>query len=146
MCHFLWQAQHLVEFMCHFSWQAQYLVKFKCHFSWQAQYLVKFKCHFSWQAQYSVKFGMIAGARNVVIFNRICFWRARKVTSAARRVQFCVFMVGSCSERSRIGRALEMTLQPFSANLSQILEGHFSWQAQYLVRLEGDTSCSAHCK
>ena len=30
-----------------------------------------------------------------------------------------------------------MTLQPFSANLSQILEGHFSWQAQYLVRLEG---------
>ena len=44
--------------------------------------------------------------------------------------------LGSCSERSRIGRALEMTLQPFSANLSQILEGHFSWQAQYLVRLE----------
>ena len=23
---------------------------------------------------------------------------------------------------------------------------HFSWQAQYLVRLEGDASCSAHCK
>ena len=79
------------------------------------------------------------------------------MTSAARRVQFCVFMVGSCSdhsrnglgscsERSRIGRALEMTLQPFSANLSQILEGHFSWQAQYLVRLE-DVACrSAHCK
>ena len=42
-------------------------------------------------------------------------------------------MVGTVSERSRIGRALEMTLQPFSANLSQILEGHFSWQAQYLV-------------
>ena len=47
-------------------------------------------------------------------------------------------MVGSFSERSRIGRALEMTLQPFSANFSQILEDHFSWQAQYLVRLEGD--------
>ena len=69
-----------------------------------------------------------------------------------------------------------MTLQPFSANLSnghfswqaQYLarvtyvaprivnsvscvkriqhEIHFSWQAQYLVRLEDDTSCSAHCK
>ena len=115
-------------------------------FSWQAQYLVKLKCHFSWQALYSVKFGMIAGARNVVIFNRICFGRARKVTSAARRVQVCVFMVGSFSERSRIGRAWEMTLQPFSANLSQILEGHFSWQAQYLVRLEGDICCSTHCK
>ena len=67
-----------------------------------AQYLVKFKCHFSWQAQYSVKFGMIAGARNVVSFNRICFWRARKVTSAARRVQFCVFMVGSWSDHGGI--------------------------------------------
>ena len=55
-------------------------------------------------------------------------------------------MVGSFSERSRIGRALEMTPQPFSANLSQILEGHFSWQAQYLVRLEDVASRSAHCK
>ena len=25
-------------------------------------------------------------------------------------------------------------------------EVHFSWQAQYLVRLEGDACCSAHCK
>ena len=23
---------------------------------------------------------------------------------------------------------------------------HFSWQTQYLVRLDGDTCCSAHCK
>ena len=44
------------------------------HFAWQAQYLVKLKCHFSWQAQYSVKFRMIAGARNVVIFNTKRSW------------------------------------------------------------------------
>ena len=25
-------------------------------------------------------------------------------------------------------------------------EIHFSWQAQYLVRLGNDTCCSAHCK
>ena len=50
-----------------------------------------------------VKFGMIAGAGNVIIFNRICSWRARKVPLAALRVQFCVFRVGSCSDRSRIG-------------------------------------------
>ena len=43
-------------------------INHEIHFSWQAQYLVKFKCHFSWQAQYSVKFGMIAGARNNVVF------------------------------------------------------------------------------
>ena len=107
---------------------------------------MKFMCHFLWQAQHLVKCGMIAGPGNVLIFNRICFWRARKVTSAARRVAVCVFMVGSFSDHGRIGRALEMTLQPFSANLSQILEGHFSWEAQYLVRLEGDICCSTHCK
>ena len=25
-------------------------------------------------------------------------------------------------------------------------EIHFAWQAQYLVKLEGDSGCSAHCK
>ena len=25
-------------------------------------------------------------------------------------------------------------------------EIHFAWQAQYLVKLEGDACCSAHCK
>ena len=103
MCHFSWQAQHLVKFMCHFSWQAQHLVEFMCHFSWQAQHLVKFMCHFSWQAQHVVKFGMIAGAGNVVIFNRICSWPVRKVALAARRVQFCVFRVGSWSDHGRNG-------------------------------------------
>ena len=49
-----------------------------------------------------VKFGMIAGAGNVVIFNRICSWRVRKVASVARRVAVCVFWVGSWSDRGRI--------------------------------------------
>ena len=84
------------------TWHAQHLVKFMCHFSLQAQHLVKFTCHFSWQAQHVVKFGMNAGAGNVVIFNRICSWRVRKVALAARRVQFCVFWVGSCSDHGRI--------------------------------------------
>ena len=46
------------------------------------------------------------------------------------------FMVGSCSDHARIGRALELTLQLFSANFSLILECNFAWQVQYLVRLE----------
>ena len=25
-------------------------------------------------------------------------------------------------------------------------ESHLTWQAQYLVRLEGDACCSEHCK
>ena len=111
----------LVKFMCHFSWQAQHLVEFMCYFSWQAQHLVKFMCHFSWQAQHVVKFGMIAGAGNVVIFNRICSWRVRKVALAARRVQFCVFWVGSyarimlgtVSDRSRIGNDVSAVFTKF---------------------------------
>ena len=104
-----------------------------------------------------VKFGMRAGAGNVVIFNRMCSWRVRKVASVARRVAVCVFWVGSVSDRSRIGlgsvsdhgrigRALEMTFHLFSANFCEMLGGHFAWQAQYLVRLEVDACCSAHCK
>ena len=87
----------------------------------------KFKCHFSWQAQYSVKFGMIAGARN-----HGC------EAGCGRTVSF--------SDHARIGRALEMTFHPFSANFFEILDGHFSWQAQYLVSLDNDTCYSAHCK
>ena len=52
----------------------------------------------------------------------------------------------SCSYHSRIGRALEMTFHPFSASFFEILDGHFSCQAQYLVSLDYDTCCSAHCK
>ena len=55
-------------------------------------------------------------------------------------------MVGSFSDHARIGRALEMTFQLFSANFFEILDAHFSWQAQYLVSLDYDTCCSAHCK
>ena len=55
-------------------------------------------------------------------------------------------MVGSSSDHSRIGTALEMTFQLFSRNSCKILESHFAWQAQYLVSLDKDTCCSAHCK
>ena len=55
-------------------------------------------------------------------------------------------MVGSFSDHARIRRALEMTFDLFSANFCLILGAHFAWQAQYLVRLEGDACCSAHCK
>ena len=130
----------------YFAWQAKYLVMLNCHFAWQAQYLVMLNCHFSWQAQYSVKFGMIAGARNVVFFNRKCSWRARKVTSVARRVAADGFLLGSFSDHSRIGPALEMTFQLFSRNFFEMLESHFAWQAQYSLMFQDDTGCSAHWK
>ena len=87
-----------------------------------------------------------SGARNVVIFNTKCVSEARKVTSANGRVRDDEFMVGSWSDHVRIGPALELTLQLFSANFSLILECTFAWRVQYLVRLEGDACYFAHCK
>ena len=55
-------------------------------------------------------------------------------------------MLGTVSDHARIGRALEMTFQLFSANFCPMFGGHFAWQAQYLVRSEGVDCCSAHCK
>ena len=55
-------------------------------------------------------------------------------------------MVGSCSDHARIVPALEMTFHLFLEIFSEILQCHFSWQGQYLVRLDSDTCCSAHWK
>ena len=124
------------------------------HSAWQAQYLVKLKCHFSWQAQHSVKFGMIAGARNVVFFQYKMLVVGMKSNLGCEAgcgvtVSFsdpARTLLGSCSDPARIGPALEMTFQLFSRNFCEILESHFAWQAQYLVSLDNDTCCSAHCK
>ena len=110
---------------------------------------------------------------------------ARKVTSVARRVVVCVFVVGSFSDHGRIilGSSLHwkcrfICFQRFCQKVcNAILRGRRSiwwgwivtpvatrivnevsyvmrtkyaslsgWQAQYLVRLDRDTCCSAHCK
>ena len=55
-------------------------------------------------------------------------------------------MLGSWSDHGRIGPALEMTFHLFLEIFFEILQYHFSWQAQYLVRLDSDTCCSAHWK
>ena len=185
MFHFLWQVQHLVTFMFHFLWQVQpfgevhvslFVAGAACgevhvslfvagaafgevHVSLFVAGAAFGEVHVSLfvAGAACVKFGMIGRSGNVVIFNRICSWRVRKVASVARRVAVCVFwvgswsdhgriMVGSWSDHSRIGRALEMTFHLFSANFCLILGGHFAWQAKYLVQLEGDACCSAHCK
>ena len=51
-------------------------------------------------------------------------------------------MLGSWSDRPRIGNDAHLFLEIFF----EILQCHFSWQAQYLVRLDRDTCCSAHWK
>ena len=52
-------------------------------------------------------------------------------------------IVGLCSDYGRIVFLLAEALQGVFA---QILSFKFSWQAQYLVRLQGDFTCSTHWK
>ena len=51
-------------------------------------------------------------------------------------------ILGSCLDRPRIGNDVSAVFEKFC----EILESHFAWQAQYLVSLDNDTCCSAHCK
>ena len=116
--------------------------KSRVHFSCQAQYLVKLECDFSWQAQHLVTFWEIAGARNVFfsIQNRVQ-GRTSKVSEAAGAR--CDFLIGLSSDYPRIVFILAEAIQRVSA---AILNSKISLQAQYLLRLEVDIACSAHCK
>ena len=80
---------------------------------------------------------------------KCCIFQYKPFVRSAKSNLGCVAgcgLTGTVSERSRIGRALEMTFQLFSANFCQMLDGHFAWQAQYLVSLEGDICFCAHWK
>ena len=48
-------------------------------------------------------------------------------------------ILGMVSDRSRIVNSVSCVTRVNH-------EIHFSWQAQYLVSLDNDTCCSAHCK
>ena len=69
------------------------------HFSWQAHHLVMLRSHFSWQVQHLVKFGMLAGVRNFAFFNT-------KYPQLRGGLRTDGFMLGSCSDHSRIIPAL----------------------------------------
>ena len=85
----------------------------------------------------------IAGTRNVVFFHTKCVSKMGRVRSPKRRVRDDDFMVGLSSESVRIVFLLAEAIHGVSA---EILNLQISWQAQYLVRLEADCACSAHCK
>ena len=66
-----------------------------------------------------------------------------RVRSRKRRVRDDDFIVGLSSDCARIAFLLAEALQDVSA---EILSFKISWQARYLVRLEGDFTCSTHWK
>ena len=112
------------------------------HFVWQAQYLVRLPGDFSWQAQHFVTFSEIATTRNVVFYNTKSSpsWDESGPRSGGCEMTILWSdIVGLSSNRLSIGGSI----QGVSA---EILRFKISWQAQYLVRLEGDFTCSTHWK
>ena len=153
-----------IDHESHFAWQAQYLVKFECHFSWQAQYSVKFgmiagarnvvffntKC--SWWA-----WKVTSVARRVadwrfharIILGSAAHWKWRFIRFQQISLRFWTVIFRG---RRSIWWVWTMThVAPRIVNSDSCVtrinhEIHFSWQAQYLVSLDNDTCCSAHCK
>ena len=104
---------------------------------------MKLKRYFSWQAIFGeVQLSLfVAGAVLGEIWHdsrsaKSCIFQYKLLVVGVKSNLGCEAGCGltvSCSDHGRIGRALEMTFHPFSAIFFEILDGHFSWQAQYLV-------------
>ena len=111
------------------------------------------ECYFSWQAQYLVSL-FVAGAVFGEIWNdsrsaKCCIFQYKMLVVGVKSNLGCEAGCGLTvlwSDPARIGPALELTFHLFWTNFLEILENHFAWQAQYLVSLDNDTCCSAHCK
>ena len=119
------------------------------HFVWQAQYLVKVECDFPWQAQHFVTFWEIARSAKCCIFQYKIVAKIARGRSPKRRVRDDNFILGYPRISSDIVGLSSNRLYIGGSN-SGILRCNpqlrNSWQAQYLVRLEGGFACCAHWK
>ena len=117
------------------------------HFAWQAQYLVRLAGDFSWQAQHIVTFWKIAGDAKCCILQYKIVSKMGRVRSPKRRVRdddyYRRIIVGY---RRIILESSFYWRKHFREFPTEILSFKISWQAQYLVRLEGDLTCSTHWK
>ena len=149
----------------HFAWQAQYLVKLEGDFTCSTHWRWRCICDadHSWHSfcVAGAVFGEVGGwlfvtgaaLRDILGDSRsakCCILQYKivskmgRVRSPKRRVRDDDFMLGLSSDyRQIIVFLLAEALQGVSA---EILSFKISWQAQYLVRLEGDFTCSTHWK
>ena len=116
------------------------------HFAWQAQYLGMLEGDFSWQAQRFVTFWEMATTRNVVFYNTKSSPSSDESGLRSGGCEMTILssdVFGMCSDLSSNRLSIGGSIQGVSA---EILTFKISWQAQYLVRLEGDLTGSAHWK
>ena len=144
-----------------FAWQAQYLVK------WQGDSCCSAHCkwRFTGEADQSWDSCCVAGA----VFGEVGMWlfvagaAFCKTLDDSRSAKCCIFCHTKCV--SKMGRVRSpkrrvrgddflfglswdypgiVFMKPWIFRWN--LELRISWQAQYLVSLKGDFTCSAHCK
>ena len=129
------------------------------HFAWQAQYLVRCEgdsccsAHCKWrfirEQDQSWHSFCVAGA----LFGEVGGWLlllcALEMTFHMWRRSLMTFILGG--SRSiwwswRVTLAALRIVNDLSYVRRMNHEIYFAWQAQYLVKLEGDSCCYAHCK
>ena len=153
------------------SWQAQYLVRLEVDFACSAHWKWRFICDADqswdsfcvagavfgevgvWVFVAGAAFGDILGdsrSTKCCIFQYKIVSKIGRVRSPKRRVRDDDFMVGSSSDHLRIilgsVRIVFLLAEAIHGVSAESLNLQISWQAQYLVRLEADCACSAHCK
>ena len=134
-------------------------INHEIHFAWQAQYLVRLQvdtccsAHCKWrfirERDQSWRSFCVAGA----VFGEVGGWL---LLLCALEMTFHMWARSIMTFILRGRRSIwwgwrVMPVAPRIVNdVSYVMrinhQIHFAWQAQYLVRLEGDDSCSAHCK
>ena len=127
------------------SWQAQYLVRLEGDLTGSAHWKWRFIC----DADHWWHWFCVAGA----VFGEVAGWlywlHALEMRFHMWRKSFLTFILRG---RRSIWWGWRVTwLAPRIGNelsyVTQIIDDiHFAWQAQYLVRLEGDFTCSTHWK
>ena len=129
----------------HFALQAQYLVKLRCEVCCSAHCKWRFIC----DADQSWDSFCVAGA----VFGEVGLWlpllRALEMTFHMRRGSIMRFIL-----RGRRSIWWSWIVTPVAPRIVNGVscetrinhEIHFVWQAQYLVKLDCDSCCSAHCK
>ena len=152
----------------HFAWQAQYMVKLSCDVCCSAHCKWRFMCDADQSWDSFCVAGAVFGEVGVAVF--VAGAAFREILGDSRSAKRCIFpykmrlpdgtskvseaagarwrfypriMFGLCSECRRIVFLLAEAIHGVSA---EILNLQISWQVQYLVRLEADCACSAHCK
>ena len=152
----------------HFAWQAQYLVKLWCAVCCSAHCKWRFICDVDQSWDSFCVAGAVFGEVGVWLFVAGAAFRA--ILGDSRSAKCCIFpykmrlqdgtskvseaagarwrfhgriIVGLSSECRRIVFLLAEAIHGVSA---EMLNLQISCQAQYLVRLEADCDCSAHCK